>query len=123
MKTELVNTYEQACAITGDDPNNLPDVSALPELLGKSIIAAVKLTRIAQATNDGWNADFSNVRQDKWTPWLRFVPAVGGFVCTGTDYTRTNTFLGARFWFPDPKTAEHFGRTFIDLINDLMKAY
>ena len=118
-----VPNFEAACVITGDDPNVLPVVEHLHEVKAKRILAYYKLEIIHQATNtiDGklWVADFSDDDQDKYTSWLEWVPSRSAFVFTGTGYARTNTDLGARFYFPDRDTARGFTEQHIDLINDL----
>jgi hypothetical protein len=123
---QIVPNFEAACKITGDDPNNLPDVSRMPEHRGKATLALIMLDIIATAQNKGampdgcdFVPDFSNHRQLKYFPVVYFNPSLGRFVCTGTLYTRTGTGLGARFYFKDDDTAEAMGKKYYQLLGDL----
>jgi len=113
-----VPSFEKACEILGIDPNLLPGVEGLPEVIAKRQIAAYKLEIIQNATNGYWKPDFGD---DTWkyTPWFEWVPSLSAFVYTRTDYSHTYTFLGARFYFENRETARYFGEQHIDLINDL----
>jgi len=115
-----IKTFEQACKVTGDDPNKLPDVSGLSEAMGKAVIALIKLETIRKAINGKWIEDYSNSSQWKYFPWLVWVPSRSAFVCTNALYSYTSTYLGSRFCFETRDTARYFGEQFIDLINDFM---
>lgn len=122
MKKEFIKSFERACEVTGDDSTKLPDVSWMPENRGKSTIATYKMEIIEKAQNtiDNFVADYNNLRQLKWYPWLVWNASVGAFVFRTTDSTHTGTSLGSRFCFIDDKTAEQMGRIHIGLYNDMM---
>jgi hypothetical protein len=124
---KIIKTYEEGCKITGDSPENLPDISKLPVALGKHVLATIKLNTLERAQNKGampdgsdFVPDFGDDDQYKYTPWLEWVPTLGRFVFTCAYCTRTDTHLGARFWFVDQQTAKAFFETHEALINDLM---
>ncbi|MGZ3753606.1 MAG: hypothetical protein ACXVAY_01525 [Mucilaginibacter sp.] len=119
-----VPQFEEACEITGNDVNQLPNVEGLPETQAKRITADHKLSIIAKATNilAKFKPDFNNSNQLKWTGWLVYNPSLGAFVYTNALYTYTGTRLGARFWFKDGNTTREFTEQNIDLINDLHRS-
>lgn len=119
---KLIQSFEEGCAITGDDATKLPDVSWMPELRGKAIVASYKMSVISKAQNiiDKFVPDYSNARQYKWYPWLIWVASRSAFVFQGTIYSFTLTNLGSRFCFIDTNTAEFMGKHYEDLYNDIM---
>jgi hypothetical protein len=116
---KVPESFEAACEITGTDPKFLPNTDGLSEVTAKRHIADYKLEILHKATVGDWKADFSNRNQDKWTPWLVWVPSLGAFVYSFSSITFSFTFLGARFWFPEHGISKAFGIKYIDLINDL----
>ena len=113
-----IKTFEQACKVTGDDPNKLPDVSGLSEAMGKAVIALIKLETIRKAINGKWIEDYSNSSQWKYFPWLVWVPSRSAFVYTYTDYTRTTTYLGSRLCTDTDEKATYIGKQFSDIYNE-----
>jgi hypothetical protein len=116
---KVPESFEAACNVTGTDPKFLPNIEGLSDITAKRHIADYKLEILHKATVGKWKADFANASQWKYTPWLKFSPSLGAFVCSNTYFTITYTCLGARFWFPEYETAAEFGSKYIDLINDL----
>jgi hypothetical protein len=62
--TDKIKSFEDACKHLRLNPNDLPVVDMLPEKDRKSIIAFYKLTIIIRALNEGWEPDWSN-----WDEW------------------------------------------------------
>jgi len=116
-----VKSFDHACEITGTDPNVLPNVTGLPEITGKALIAFYKLVIIQKATNGNWKADYSKSSQWKYYPWFEWVPSRSAFVFTFTSYTNTDPDLGSRFCFETRDTARYIGEQFADLYNDIMR--
>jgi hypothetical protein len=65
-----IKTFIQACKKLGLDASKLPDVSCLPDIHQKAIIAHYKLIIIAQALNDGWQPNWNDSNQGKYYPWF-----------------------------------------------------
>lgn len=87
----------------------------------ESRIALNKLVIMAEAWNkeDGFDPDFSNPKQTKWFPWLRYDKDAAGFVYVGT-FSITEllrAYPSPRICFKSLKRAEQFGEQFIDLYN------
>jgi hypothetical protein len=119
---KLIQSFEHACEIMGEDPSRLPDVAWMPETRGNAFLADYKLMIITKAQNilDKFVPDYGNRTQWKYSPWFEWVASRSAFVSADTTYTNTGTALGSRFCFVDTKTARHIGETFIDLYNDVM---
>jgi hypothetical protein len=109
-----VNSFEHACEITGADPN-----IQFPAGVSNQTIAGHKLEVAYKASVGDFKPDFSNPNQWKYTPWLYYNPSLGAFVCSHPVSTRSNTNLGARFWFATRDAAIEFGNQHIELINQL----
>lgn len=65
-----LETFEAAAQSQGIDPTKLPDVTLLPEALGKATVAAYKLFVISQAAWNGKKIDWNNYSQRKYYPWF-----------------------------------------------------
>jgi hypothetical protein len=87
-----IKTFEDACAKENIDPQQLPDVSGIPEEFAKPIVANYKLLIIFKAINNGWRPDWSKSSQGKYYPWYRVLSSGFGFsaslyLCVGTATT------------------------------------
>ena len=84
-------------------------------------LALNKLVSMAEAWNkeDGFVPDFSNPKQAKWFPWLRYDEDAARFVCVGTfNITElSRAYPRPRVCFKTSKRAKQFCEQFIDLYN------
>ena len=117
-------TFEEACELTGKNPQVLPGVEGLTEAAGNRIIAGYKLDVLNEAfkKQDNFTPDFADDDQAKYTAWMEWSASAGGFVFLCTYCTYALTYLGARFWFVSRNRAQQFCEENIDLINDLHRA-
>lgn len=111
--TDRIKTVEDACAEIGID---LRDVihSAHSEYLKKDIVsvnAFMKLTVIARALNEGWEPDWSNSRQYKYYPWMKYAPGVG-FSYFGYGNVITSSTVGSRICFKNEELAKYAATQF-----------
>lgn len=87
----------------------------------ESRIALNKLVTMAEAWNkeDGFVPDFSNPKQAKWFPWLKYDKDAAGFVYAGTFSTTSlaKAYISSRVCFQTSKRARQFCEQFIDLYN------
>lgn len=87
----------------------------------ESRIALNKLVIMAEAWNkeDGFVPDFSNPKQAKWFPWLKYDKDAAGFVYAGTFSTTSlaKAYISPRVCFQTSKRARQFCEQFIDLYN------
>jgi hypothetical protein len=117
--TKRVKTFEDACAVLGLDPKQLPEVDRLPEKDRQSIIAYYKLTIIARALNKGWEPDFADCNQWKYWNWFYVETdgAAAGFSCAYTNgaASYTNAYIGSRLCFSTRKLATYARENFRDL--------
>lgn len=80
-----------------------------------------KLVAMAEAWNkeDGFDPDFSNPKQIKWLPWLRYDKDAAGFVYLSTFgiTALARAYPSPRVCFKTSKRAKQFCEQFIDLYN------
>jgi hypothetical protein len=120
-----IKTFEAACKRQKLDPDKvIPDFSLLPSHHQKAMVAVCKLFILAEEWNAGWKPNWQDNNEWKYYPWFdmekdknnpsgfRLNDAVG-FYCT-------DSYVGSRLCFQDRKTAEEFGKQFIDLYRDFM---
>lgn len=90
----------------------------------KALEALEKLFTIAEAWNkeDGFVPDWSDSRQYKWFPWFVYDKGAAGFVysISSRSWSHTYAVLGSRLCFKTEKRATEFGKTFIELFNDVL---
>lgn len=111
-----IKSFEDACSKTGLNPSDLPDVSNIPERFRKYLIAAYKLAVIFEAINDEWEADFTNLNQMKYFPWMRVNSAGSGFAfsLSSYHYAYTHTNVGSRLCTNTRKKALYIGKQFAE---------
>jgi hypothetical protein len=109
---KTIKTFEDACKKTKIDPNDLPDVSKIPEEFRKAIIAGYKLMIVYKAINNGWVADWSNFNQWKYYPWFEVLSAGFGFSATTYVYGRAGTAVGSRLCTDSSEKALYIGKQF-----------
>jgi hypothetical protein len=115
---KTIKVFEDACKRTNLNPEDLPDVSRIPERFKKRVIGNYKAAVINEAIVDGWIADFTNWNQKKWTP---FVNLSSGCVFSDSSsyYTATYTVAGSRLWFETEAQSDFFAKQFPELLKDI----
>jgi hypothetical protein len=118
-----IKTFIQACKKLGLDASKLPDVSCLPDIHQKAIIAHYKLIIIAQALNDGWQPNWNDSNQGKYYPWFEIKvdtksPGGSGLVCSNFSNWYAYSNVGSRLCFKDWETAKYAGTTFKQLYEE-----
>lgn len=113
---EVVKTFEDACIITGDNPND-----AKFNIYGTiDEIAYLKLKVIAKALNGDVVLTYADPNQHKWYPWFQY--SGSGFRFDDAGYGLSDTYAagGSRLCFATQKLAEYAGKQFIDLYNQFL---
>ena len=116
--TERIKTYKDACDELGEQPIN--------EDLLRSVgfteheINYRKIKTITKALNEGWVADYTNDKQEKWWPW--FEVSSSGFVFDGRYcyYSAVSAGNGSRLCFKDSDLAEYAGKQFTELYKNFI---
>ena len=116
----MIKTYKEACKKLGLDPNNLPDVSTLPEKDQKSIIAYYALTKIAEALNDGWKPNWNDSNEYKYYPY--FDMRSGSFDGAVCDIWRSDSSVGSRLCFKNLELAEYSWKQFEFIYKELLNS-
>lgn len=137
---EVITDFESARKALGGKPNadftvakkilsrnvaQLEDVARLVTDINpkhiEALIALNKLFTIAQAWNkeDGFEPDFSNIRQYKYFPWFEYSRDAARFVFAYTNDAASlaTANFGSRLCFKSSARAAQFGKQFADLYN------
>lgn len=123
MITEQIKSYEDACKALGINPDALPDVSALPEKHRKALIAHYKIITITEALNEGWQPNWNNHDEFKYSPYFGVDASVeqpSGFGFSFSIYViwLTATAVGSRLCFKSSELClyaiEQFKELYID---------
>ncbi|MCC6867050.1 MAG: hypothetical protein IT280_12920 [Ignavibacteria bacterium] len=125
MDYKKIKSFEDACKARKIDPKALPEVSMLPVIHQKAIVAHYKLIIIAEAINDGWQPNWNDSNEWKYYPWFEVEtdedrPAGFGFSCTSYVGWSTITSVGSRLCFKTRETAVYAGKQFADLYKEYM---
>lgn len=110
----MIKTYKEACNKLGRNPNDLPDVSSLPEKHRNAVIAYHALVIITEALNDGWEPNWDNMNESKWCPYFRIKQRASGVGFSFSDYGlwTTGTDVGSRLCFKSQALAEYAAKQF-----------
>ena len=124
-KNKLPKTYEEACALIGEQPMNEKEMA---KILRPDEIARRKLQVIAKALNGkDWAPDWHDRSQEKWRPWfwikgLRFGGdardgATDGLACAASYITPSFAYasVGSRLCFKTEALSDYAAETFLDL--------
>lgn len=108
--TDVVKTFEDALAVTGED-------WCPPKGMTADEIAYRKLKIIAKALNEGWTPDWANSNQRKYMVYLTDYTAGVGFSATDYDLWFTGSVCGSRLCYASSELAMYAGTQFRDLYN------
>ena len=124
-KNKLPKTYEEACALIGEQPMNEKEMA---KILRPDEIARRKLTTIAKALNGpDWEPDWHNRSQAKWRPWFwikglffggdAHSGANDGLACADSFDAPSNATarIGSRLCFKTEALSDYAAETFLDL--------
>jgi hypothetical protein len=124
-KNKLPKTYEEACALIGEQPMNEKEMA---KILRPDEIARRKLTTIAKALNGpDWEPDWHNRSQAKWRPWFWIKGllfggganngANGGLAYADSKYAPSDAVavIGSRLCFKTEALSDYAAETFLDL--------
>lgn len=112
-----ITSFEAACEYNGVDPVEFEKkYSSLP----KHIYAQLKLEEIVKAINGGEVQDYSDTNVWKHYPWFNSVGSSSGFSFGGVGCGYAYSVDVSRLLYKTEEGAEHGGRTFVDLYNDLI---
>lgn len=115
--TDRIKTLQDACNALGISPAF--DV-ALPSGMSRdadSIVAYMQLIAITRALNEGWEPDWTDTNQLKYTVYLGDYRAGSGFSGTFCDYWITGTTVGSRLCFKSRELALYAAEQFKDIYN------
>ena len=125
MEYKKIKTFKNACKALKIDSTAVPDFSMIPKVHRKALESHYKLVIIAEAINEGWKPDWSNMDEPKYTPWLKVVdddikPSGFGLSYGDCDYWFTVTAVGSRLCYESLDKAEYAFETFRGLYEDYM---
>ena len=140
--TERIKTFKDALRVLGRPEKEISDDFFKEyEILGKDVVAYLKLRVITEALNGGWEPQFTT-DEYRWFPWFRLYTkeeiekmkdssrgaprsynsacAGGGVACVGANFDSSGTGagFGSRLAFKTKELAKYAGRQFLDIYAD-----
>lgn len=115
---KLPTTLKQSCKKLGYDAATvLPDVSNMPAHLQDNVLAFAEMLINSEAMQDGFQADYQNLDQPKWTPYFDLNKGADnpkGFRFWLAFVGRAHAYApgGSAFALPSSEVAEHSGTAF-----------
>jgi hypothetical protein len=124
-KSTKIKTLEDVAMATKTDlvafNTAIMGIEIIPVEERQYIIDHFTWTKIAQALNEEWLADYTNYKQGKYYPYVWQVKkdpeskSGFGFSYSSTRYVRTLTLVGARSLFKTPELAAYALKTWPDI--------
>lgn len=117
-----IDSYEEAKESLGLGRDTIDLVSIADVRYKKACLAFSKLLTIADAWNkqDGFNPNFSDKNESKYSPWFEYDKDAKRFVCTDVNFARVSPCSNCRIFFKNRQRALEFGKKFEDLFNDFL---
>jgi len=114
-------SFEKACEKDNTDPTKLPDVSMLPQDIGKDLMARYKLIIIFKAVNNGWIAK-ADRSQPKWFAFFYVRSSGSGFDFSYSycSYALTITGAGLRLCTETEAQIRYITTQFTELFEDML---
>lgn len=125
--TDRIKTFEDACAELNIKVKDIycPSIGYnknKPSKHSKFALAALKLSIIVEALNEGWEPNWKHVSESKYYP--RFIWLENEFILNSINrgYFGMGTAAGitTNLCFKTEKLAEYAGKQFIDIYNDFL---
>ena len=116
--TDRIKSYEDACDELGEQPIN-EDLFRSAGFTEDEINYR-KIKTITRALNEGWVADYTNDKQEKWWPWFKV--SSSGFVVVAASYRYSDAGAGdgSRLCFKNRDLAEYAGKQFTELYKNFI---
>lgn len=114
---DRIKSYEDACADQGIKPLKLSDFDFLPEKDREYHFCDHQQVIITRALNEGWEPDYDDTSQYKYTVWYKWVGSGSGFSYSYFVHVCSLSFVGARLEFKSLELAKYFAKQFIGIIN------
>ncbi len=94
-------------------PDEVPDVSKVPERFKAPIIGFYNLMIATEAINNGFEADYNNTDQKKWGSWFDLSSGGVRFVVSDYDFTLAASAFGPRLSSETKEQNEFIAKNFI----------
>lgn len=118
--TDRVKTWEDACEIKGIDPvDSLPFEEPVNDLQ-EATNGVFQMMIICEVLCEGWEADYSNSDQYKYTPYFKWNDSGFGFSYSDFACWAASTGVGSRLVFPTADMAKYAGEQFIGIYNKFL---
>ncbi|MBX7204175.1 MAG: hypothetical protein K1X81_02010 [Bacteroidia bacterium] len=115
--TDMVKTFEDACAIRGVNPNDVLPYASPVNKEQKAINAIAKISFIRSVLNEGWQPDWTNNSEYKYYPFFDMT-AGSGLSYFDYDHSLSYSDVGSRLCFKSAELARYAGSQFADIYAD-----
>lgn len=117
--TERIKTYEDACRELNINP--IDETTLTSNGFTKDEIVYRKIKTITEALNEGWQANWNDENQNKWTPYF-YPNSPSGFVfySANCDFSLAAAANGVRLCFKSDELATYAGKQFVDLYKEFI---
>jgi len=118
--TDKIKTFQDACKISGIDPDNALPYKTPSSKDEEDTNAYCMIKIIARALNEGWEPDWSDTKQYKYFPYFEIKankqnPSGSGFAFSDCDFWLTGTNVGSRLCFRTSDLALYAATQFEDI--------
>jgi hypothetical protein len=107
-----IRTFEDACKKERINPEQLPELSSIPEGFRKPLLALYKLLIIYKAINNGWIPDWNDHDQYKYYPWFEVLSSGFGFSFSYYLCDNSTTDVGSRLCTDTSEKAMYIAEQF-----------
>jgi hypothetical protein len=114
---ERIKTFDDVLRYQGFPSSHLFQVYYT--VLTENELAYIKLKLIASCLNEGWEPDWSDLKQLKYYPLFK-MGGSSGFRFLGYDVCASALSAGTRVCFKSRELAGYAGKTFVDIYKDFM---
>ena len=115
---EKIKTFSDVLNHLGIDEEDFEDEN---KNLSPDEVAYRKVKLIVNALNDGWNPDWTDSSQYKYSPWFKMGSSSGsGFSYDVYGYWYTGSYVGSRLCFKSRELAEYAGKQFTEIYKEFM---
>lgn len=111
--TDRIKTFEDAKEET--ERPSIPDFSDVPKDLKEYFENLYKMVVITEALNEGWEPNWNDIDERKWSPYFIMSPSSFAFRYSDCVFSSAGAGSGSRLCFKTEALANYAGEKFLDI--------